>query len=120
MGMSEKVHHHHHHQRHLGLSFYNRHGHDDQMKRNEIPKGCVTVLVGQGEDQERVVVPVVHVNHPLFAELLKEAEEEYGFDQKGPISIPCQVEEFRSVQGLIHKDTSLLHHHHHHAWCFGA
>uniref|UniRef100_A0A7N1A010 SAUR family protein n=1 Tax=Kalanchoe fedtschenkoi TaxID=63787 RepID=A0A7N1A010_KALFE len=119
MGVSEKLHHHHHHHHLYSLSFIHHRRHE---RRSEIPKGCVAVLVGQGEEQERVVVPVMYVNHPLFAQLLKEAEEEYGFDQKGPISIPCHVEEFRSVRGLIDKDTSLLHHHHHHhaSWCFGA
>ncbi|KAK8481603.1 hypothetical protein V6N13_077211 [Hibiscus sabdariffa] len=80
-----------------------------------IPRGCVAVMVGQGEEQRRFVIPVVYINHPLFMQLLKVAEEEYGFDQKGPITIPCHVEEFRNVQGMIDKDH---HHHHHHVWCF--
>ncbi|GAB2217489.1 hypothetical protein Droror1_Dr00000681, partial [Drosera rotundifolia] len=28
----------------------------------------------------------------------------YGFDQKGTITIPCCVEEFRYVQGLIDRE----------------
>ncbi|KAK8476183.1 hypothetical protein V6N13_046789 [Hibiscus sabdariffa] len=49
-----------------------------------IPKRCVAVMVGQGEEQRRFVIPVVYINHPLFMQLLKVTEEEYGFDQKGP------------------------------------
>uniref|UniRef100_A0A5B7B1M2 Uncharacterized protein n=1 Tax=Davidia involucrata TaxID=16924 RepID=A0A5B7B1M2_DAVIN len=95
------------------------HNHDDHGKKEvirDIPKGCVAIMVGQGEEQQRFIIPVIYINHPLFMQLLKEAEEEYGFDQKGPINIPCHVEEFRYVQGMIDKEKS--HHHHHHAWCF--
>ncbi|GMI73665.1 SMALL AUXIN UPREGULATED RNA 32 [Hibiscus trionum] len=69
----------------------------------------------QAEEQHRFVVPVMYFNHPLFMQLLKEAEEEYGFDQKGPITIPCNVADFRNVRGLIDREMSL---HHHHVGCF--
>uniref|UniRef100_A0ACD5UI63 Uncharacterized protein n=1 Tax=Avena sativa TaxID=4498 RepID=A0ACD5UI63_AVESA len=101
------------------------------------PKGCMAVRVvgpvggGEGDQQEeeRFVVPVGYLKHPLFVGLLKEAEEEYGFRQQGAITIPCGVETFRRVQGLIdhrHKNggsgsgsgsgglVSVGHHHHNH------
>ncbi|GFP93693.1 indole-3-acetic acid-induced protein arg7 [Phtheirospermum japonicum] len=70
----------------------------------------------------------MYVNHPLFMDLLKEAEEEYGFDHDGPINIPCHVEEFRHVRGMIDKEAmtsshSYHHrhdHHHHQFLCFRA
>ncbi|CAI0452625.1 unnamed protein product [Linum tenue] len=76
----------------------------------------VAIIVGEeGEEQQRFVVPVIYINHPLFMRLLKSAEEEFDFHyQKGPITIPCHVEEFRSIQGLIDRETNNLHHHHHH------
>uniref|UniRef100_A0ACD5ZBA3 Uncharacterized protein n=1 Tax=Avena sativa TaxID=4498 RepID=A0ACD5ZBA3_AVESA len=91
------------------------------------PKGCMAVRVvgpvGGGADEqeeERFVVPVGYLKHPLFVGLLKEAEEEYGFRQQGAITIPCGVETFRRVQGLIdHRQKhggSLVsggHHHNH-------
>ncbi|KAK1325298.1 hypothetical protein QJS10_CPA01g02511 [Acorus calamus] len=83
----------------------------------DVPKGCLAIRVGgEGEEQQRFVVPVMYFNHPLFMQLLKEAEEEYGFDQKGTITIPCHVEEFRYVRGLIDRErsSSFNHHHHHH------
>ncbi|KAI7729523.1 hypothetical protein M8C21_012289 [Ambrosia artemisiifolia] len=86
-----------------------------------IPKGCVAVTVGQ--EQKRFVIPVIYLYHPLFLELLKEAEEEYGFHHPGPINIPCDVQQFSNVQGLIKKDNFFYnhhHHHHHHIWCFKA
>ncbi|KAK9145764.1 hypothetical protein Sjap_005667 [Stephania japonica] len=89
--------------------------------RSDVPKGCLAVMVGhQDEEQQRFVVPVMYFNHPLFMQLLKEAEEEFGFDQKGTITIPCHVEEFRQVRGLIDQERSLSHHHHHYVGCFRA
>lgn len=83
-----------------------------------VPKGCLAIRVGQAEeDRQRFVVPVFYFNHPLFMRLLKEAEEEYGFDQKGTITIPCHVEDFRYIRGLIDREKSSFHHHgggHHH------
>ncbi|XP_066370853.1 auxin-responsive protein SAUR32-like [Miscanthus floridulus] len=87
------------------------------------PKGCMAVRVvgpaggggGKGgrqeEEEERFVVPVGYLKHPLFVALLKAAEEEYGFEQKGAITIPCGVDHFRRVQGIIHHQR---HNHHHH------
>ncbi|KAL3653689.1 hypothetical protein CASFOL_003370 [Castilleja foliolosa] len=92
-----------------------------RREARNIPKGCFAVTVGQGDEMRRFVVPVAYVNHPLFLELLKEAEEEYGFEQEGPINIPCHVEEFCYVRGLIDKETSSHHHNHHHQFlCFKA
>ncbi|EPS71803.1 hypothetical protein M569_02965, partial [Genlisea aurea] len=78
-----------------------------------IPKGRLAVTVGQGAEQQRFVIPVMYFNHPLFVRLLQEAEEEYGFDQKGLINIPCGVDQFRYVSGLIDRETASHHHHHH-------
>ncbi|XP_031269160.1 auxin-responsive protein SAUR32-like [Pistacia vera] len=107
------------HHHHLNFHLHFPHGHWKKDELREIPKGCLAVKVGhEGEEQHKFVIPVMYINHPLFMQLLKEAEEEYGFDQKGPITIPCHVEEFRNVQGMIDKDKSIHHHHHHHIWCF--
>ncbi|KAM6583803.1 hypothetical protein CsatB_010805 [Cannabis sativa] len=91
------------------------HGTKNKGVIRDVPKGCLAIIVGsQNEEQQRFVVPVMYFNHPLFMQLLKEAEEEYGFDQKGTITIPCHVEEFRYVQGLIDREKSYHHHHNHH------
>ncbi|CAN4102310.1 unnamed protein product [Withania somnifera] len=102
------IHFHHHH-----------HGHG-KKELKAIPKGCLAITVGQGEEQQRFVIPVIYINHPLFMQLLKEAEEEYGFDHNGPINIPCHIEEFQHVQGMIDKETTSNHHHSHNPWCFKA
>ncbi|KAJ1261027.1 hypothetical protein BS78_10G276700 [Paspalum vaginatum] len=85
------------------------------------PKGCMAVrVVGPGaeaEEEERFVVPVGYLKHPLFVALLKAAEEEYGFAQKGAITIPCGVDHFRRVlQGIIHHRQK----HHHSAHSSGS
>ncbi|KAK4578095.1 hypothetical protein RGQ29_028293 [Quercus rubra] len=102
---------------HLLLPHHHQKKQHQQQEIRDVPKGCLAIKVGQGEEQQRFVVPVIYFNHPLFMQLLKEAEEEYGFDQKGTITIPCHVEEFRSVQGMIDREKS-LHHHHHVIGCF--
>ncbi|THU63189.1 hypothetical protein C4D60_Mb01t13090 [Musa balbisiana] len=98
------------------------------------PKGWMAVRVGgEGEEQQRFLVPVGYLNHPLFVALLREAEEEYGFHHAGAITIPCHVEHFLHVQGIIDRDTSRCsssapaaassghrHHHHHFHLCFRA
>ncbi|KAH7864067.1 hypothetical protein Vadar_025329 [Vaccinium darrowii] len=67
------------------------------------PRGKLAVYVGQkdGGDFKRVLVPVIYFNHPLFGDLLREAEKEYGFDHPGGITIPCRVSEFESVKTRI-------------------
>ncbi|KAJ6359482.1 hypothetical protein OIU76_001082 [Salix suchowensis] len=119
MGSGDK----HHLDFHIHFPNHHHHHHDLHGKKEfkDIPKGCLAVLVGQGEEQQRFVIPVIYINHPLFMELLKEAEEEFGFDQEGPITIPCHVEEFRNVQGMIEEEKCSHDHHQqqqHHILCF--
>lgn len=68
----------------------------------EVPKGKMAVYVGQEDgDYERVLVPVIYINHPLFGQLLRKAEDEYGHDHPGGITIPCRVSEFENVKTRI-------------------
>jgi len=73
----------------------------DSSKRVQVPKGFLVVRVGRGEESQRFWIPVLHFNDPLFAELLKEVEDEYGFDHQGVINIPCDVSDFQNLQKLI-------------------
>ncbi|XP_022769676.1 auxin-responsive protein SAUR36-like [Durio zibethinus] len=74
----------------------------NSRKLMEVPKGHLAVYVGKKDgDFHRVLVPVIYFNHPLFGELLREAEEEYGFSHQGGITIPCQFSEFERVQTRI-------------------
>ncbi|CAN8280287.1 unnamed protein product [Cochlearia groenlandica] len=71
-------------------------------KPDPVPKGHSAVYVGQKDgDFHRVLVPIVYFNHPLFCELLREAEEEFGFCHEGGITIPCPYSDFKKVQTRI-------------------
>ncbi|MCO5592730.1 hypothetical protein L7F22_046734 [Adiantum nelumboides] len=58
-----------------------------RRKGNRAPKGHVAVYVEEGK--ERHVVPIGYLSHPQFQELLKRAESEFGFEQKGGLQLPC-------------------------------
>ncbi|XP_060179976.1 auxin-responsive protein SAUR36-like [Lycium barbarum] len=74
----------------------------DFMDQNQIPKGHLAVYVGKKQDDAcRILVPVIYFNHPLFADLLREAEMVYGFNHSGGIQIPCRISEFEHVQSRI-------------------
>ncbi|GMI99070.1 SMALL AUXIN UPREGULATED RNA 59 [Hibiscus trionum] len=76
-------------------------------KPTEVPKGHLAVYVGQNNgDFHRVLVPVIYFNHPLFGELLRDAEKEYGFSHPGGITLPCRFSEFERVQTRIAAGTS--------------
>ncbi|XP_007039930.2 PREDICTED: auxin-responsive protein SAUR36 [Theobroma cacao] len=75
---------------------------EEGVKRVGVPKGHLAVYVGDSEgDTTRVVVPVIYFNHPLFAELLKEAERVYGYNHSGGITLPCGISEFEKVKMRI-------------------
>ncbi|KAF7010183.1 hypothetical protein CFC21_024633 [Triticum aestivum] len=74
-------------------------GGDEAVKT---PKGQVAVYVGGGGPGEplRYVVPVVYFNHPMFGELLREAEEAFGFQHPGGITIPCAAAKFERAAAV--------------------
>ncbi len=85
-------------------SDYIRMGQDpvETTKSKGVPKGHLAVYVGESnDDTQRYLVPVIYFNHPLFGELLKEAENVYWFNHPGGITIPCGVSEFERVQSRI-------------------
>lgn len=53
---------------------------------NAVPKGFLAVHVG--EEMKRFVIPTNYLSHQAFSVLLKEAEEEFGFQQEGILRIP--------------------------------
>ncbi|KAK8668509.1 hypothetical protein V6N13_105962 [Hibiscus sabdariffa] len=59
-----------------------------------VSKGHFAVYVGE-EEKKRFVVPISFLKHPLFQNLLSEAEEEFGFNHPmGALTIPCSEETF--------------------------
>ncbi|CAL5070559.1 unnamed protein product [Urochloa decumbens] len=69
-----------------------------------VPAGHVAVCVEGGDGPRRFVLRVAHLSHPAFLELLRQAEEEYGFPAaSGPIALPCDEDHFLDV---LHRVTS--------------
>nr|GMD95254.1 auxin-responsive protein SAUR32-like [Ipomoea batatas] len=70
------------------------------------PEGWLWVCVG--EEKQRLLIKTERVNHPLFRELLEEAESEYGFRSDGPLIFPCEVDHFlrvlREMESSAHDD----------------
>ncbi|XP_019200366.1 PREDICTED: auxin-responsive protein SAUR32-like [Ipomoea nil] len=89
----------------------------------ETPKGCVAVMVGLEEEQQRFVIPVAYLKHPSFQPLLKDSAEVYGFVHDGPVNIPCRVDKFRHVQRTIEGETGgggRLHHRAGYHFCWSS
>ncbi|KAL8039755.1 hypothetical protein ABFX02_10G057100 [Erythranthe guttata] len=59
------------------------------------PTGTFPVYVG--ERRERFVVPTSYLSHPLFKILLEKAYDEFGFDQRNGLVVPCSVVAFQEV-----------------------
>ncbi|XP_014751012.1 auxin-responsive protein SAUR36-like [Brachypodium distachyon] len=66
-----------------------------------VPAGHVAVRVQDegGAAAARFVVRVTQLSHPAFLELLRDAEEEYGFPSgaSGPVALPCDEARLRDV-----------------------
>ena len=62
-----------------------------------VPAGHVAVCVGS--ESRRFVVRAAHLNHPVFRDLLRQSEEEYGFPSgaSGPVALPCDEDRLRDV-----------------------
>ncbi|XP_010541681.1 PREDICTED: auxin-responsive protein SAUR72-like [Tarenaya hassleriana] len=71
----------------------------------DVPKGYLAVYVGL--ELRRFIIPTSYLSHSLFKVLLEKAEEEYGFDHSGALTIPCEVETFKYLLQCMenqHKD----------------
>ena len=65
-----------------------------------MPKGFVAVYVG--ESLKRFVIPISHLNHPEFQDLLSQAEEEFGYDHPmGGLTIPCTEDAFDNITSCL-------------------
>ncbi|KAK1397791.1 Auxin-responsive protein SAUR41 [Heracleum sosnowskyi] len=60
-----------------------------------VPVGHLPVYVG--EEMERFIVSAELLNHPIFIQLLNKSAQEYGYEQKGVLRIPCDVVDFEKV-----------------------
>ncbi|ERN19866.1 auxin-responsive protein SAUR50 [Amborella trichopoda] len=63
----------------------------------DVKEGHFVVLAFEKGDIKRFVVPLGCLRHPAFMRLLEQAEEEFGFNQKGALVIPCHPSELESI-----------------------
>lgn len=69
-----------------------------------IPKGCLAVYVRETQ-KKRFVVPVSYLRRPSFQDLLRKAEEEFGFGHPMEgLTIPCREDIF--IKLTSHSDGS--------------
>lgn len=63
------------------------------------PTGSLAVYVG--EERQRFVVPTSFLSHPLFKMLLEKAYDEFGFQQRNGLVVPCSVSTFQEVVNAV-------------------
>ncbi|MCD9558918.1 hypothetical protein HAX54_016609 [Datura stramonium] len=76
----------------------------DRSSDESVPKGCLAVCVGN--EEKRFVIPMDYLAHQSFQVLLREAEEEFGFQQQGVLKIPCEVSLFQNILKTIQSASS--------------
>ncbi|XP_034898150.1 auxin-responsive protein SAUR21-like [Populus alba] len=63
----------------------------------EVPKGFFAVYVGESQ-KKRFTVPISFLNQPSFQELLRIAEEEFGYNHPmGGLTLPCREDTFIDI-----------------------
>ncbi|KAK2654976.1 hypothetical protein Ddye_008028 [Dipteronia dyeriana] len=60
-------------------------------------KGHFSVLVLSNGETQKFLVALRYLSHPPFIKLLEAAEQEFGFDQKGALVIPCEASELKRI-----------------------
>ncbi|KAJ8639870.1 hypothetical protein MRB53_016564 [Persea americana] len=65
-----------------------------------MPTGFFAMYVGE-EDHQRFVIPMDFLSHHLFKMLLEKAYNEYGFDQRNGLVVPCTVSLFQEVLSAV-------------------
>ncbi|KAK6240836.1 Small auxin-up RNA - like 6 [Theobroma cacao] len=66
---------------------------------SDVPAGHVAVCVGTS--LRRYIVRATYLNHPIFKKLLVQTEEEYGFNNVGPLTIPCDESFFEEILRVV-------------------
>ncbi|KAK7244882.1 hypothetical protein RIF29_39711 [Crotalaria pallida] len=72
---------------------------EESSTTNTIQPGFFALYVG--EEHQRYVVPTSYLSHPLFKMLLEKASNEFGFEQRNGLVIPCSVSTFQEVVNVI-------------------
>ncbi|KAH7566956.1 hypothetical protein ACOSP7_011400 [Xanthoceras sorbifolium] len=78
-------------------------------ERNRIPEeGHVLVYVGK-DMQFKFEMEANYLNHPLFENLLKLSEEEFGFSYDGALRLACEIDLFHYLLHLLKTSNPSAH-----------
>ncbi|OIW05147.1 hypothetical protein TanjilG_02620 [Lupinus angustifolius] len=82
-----------------GLQFlaYNEAATTTTMVPKDVKEGHFAVIAIQGEETKRFIVELEYLTDPDFLRLLEQAKEEFGFEQKGAIALPCRPQELQKI-----------------------
>ncbi|XVE96624.1 hypothetical protein REPUB_Repub02eG0238700 [Reevesia pubescens] len=74
---------------------------EDIEETKKIPKdvkeGHFAVIAVKGGKPKRFILELSYLKNPAFLRLLEQAKEEYGFQQMGTLTVPCQPEELQKI-----------------------
>ncbi|CAI8614867.1 unnamed protein product [Vicia faba] len=73
----------------------------EEEKKHPIVKRSGVFALYVGEERQRYVVPIGYLCHPLFKMLLEKAYNEFGFQRRNGLVVPCSVSTFREVVNAI-------------------
>lgn len=68
----------------------------------DVPAGYLAVYVGK--ELKRFIIPTAYLNYPVFKALLAKAEEEFGFNHKGALTLPCDTVVFEHLTWMLGKN----------------
>ncbi|KAK9065922.1 hypothetical protein SSX86_015324 [Deinandra increscens subsp. villosa] len=79
--------------------------HHEHLLKDQLEEACPTptgfLALYVGEERQRFVVPTSDLSHPLFKMLLDKSSDEFGFEQKHGLVVPCSVSAFQEVVGAV-------------------
>ena len=64
---------------------------------DDVKEGHFAVFAVKGTEKTRFVVELEYLSSPAFLRLLEQAKEEYGFRQKGALSVPCRPKDLQNI-----------------------
>ncbi|KAK4345738.1 hypothetical protein RND71_035914 [Anisodus tanguticus] len=71
---------------------------NNEVVPNDVKEGYFAVFsVNAEEEPRRFIVELHWLTDPSFLKLLKQAENEYGFAQKGVLEVPCRAAELQKI-----------------------
>ncbi|GMI96597.1 SMALL AUXIN UPREGULATED RNA 48 [Hibiscus trionum] len=64
---------------------------------DDVKEGYFTVVAVTRKETQRYVIELDNLTNPAFLSLLELAREEYGFQQKGVLCLPCRPQELQDI-----------------------